>query len=204
MFSGIIHGRMSNRWGPPDSSRRAAARLEELPVQFGKWRMRSPRELSDAEMEQLQPTGYVFREYVNDDTGEALSPILLVGPVGQISVHTPEVCMAGQDYKQQGARQQVPISASPGEADTFWAATFRTNDVGGRYIRVYWGWSTGGPWSAPDNPRFGFAGQPYLYKIQLVTALGREPSRQKEDACQRFLQDFVHEARQYLIVASTE
>ncbi len=33
---------------------------------------------------------------------------------------------------------------------------------------MFWGWGLNGDWSAPENPRFAFRGQSYLYKIYVT------------------------------------
>ena len=41
-------------------------------------------------------------------------------------------------------------------------------------IRIYWGWSTDGKWSAPGAPRFTFARHPSLYKMYVISRV-RDP-----------------------------
>ena len=108
-ISGAIHGRMSNRWGPPQDSRAAAEKLQDLPVQFGSWRLQSSDELSDFIEDTLQCVGYLLRTYANQETGEVVTVTILLGPPGPISVHTPEICFSSRAYEIREERQKVTI-----------------------------------------------------------------------------------------------
>jgi hypothetical protein len=49
------------------------------------------------------------------------------------------------------------------------------------------------------DPRLKFAGQPYLYKIQIQSpALVAEEGEEKEDVCRKFLEEFLPQLQQHL------
>jgi hypothetical protein len=194
LASGVLHGRLTNRWGPPFAMREAAARLDQIPSQFGQWRLRQSRPLEPTAAEMLQCAGCLSRTYENHD-GQAVDVTLLVGPSGPISVHTPEVCFSSQDFTVIEPRKRLSVQDSSGTKGEFWAVTFRANDLQARKLRVCYGWTTDGRWSAPPEPRFTFASSPHLYKIQLTAALLPGQSLKTGDPCQKFLQDFVPVAR---------
>jgi hypothetical protein len=199
LLSGILQGRMSNRWGPSPDTVAAADKLKEIPQQFGDWRLQASEELGKEAENQLQPAGYFVRRYQNQKTGDVVSVTLLLGRPGPTSVHTPEICFGSRNYESRSERQQVAIHRAAGSDDDFWALDYKTDDLRGDLLRVYYAWSTGDRWSAPNDARFAFAGRPYLYKIQLSGLLPPGANPQARDPCREFLQDFVPAARDYLI-----
>jgi len=197
-LSGVLHGRMSNRWGPAPDTLTAANRLREIPERFGDWRMLEAEALSESVRNMLQCSGEVVRRYQNRQNGDIVSVTLLIGPPGPISVHTPEVCFGSRNFRGRGERQAVSIPAVPGENNELWRLDYQVDNLRGDQLRVYYGWSAGGRWTAAKDARFEFAGRPYLYKMQLSSLLpiGGDPAA--PDPCFRFLKDFIPAAKPYL------
>lgn len=197
-LSGWGYGRFSNRWGPPAELVEVGAKLREIPTACGQWKFVSSQDLSEDVREMLESTAEVTRVYVDDQTGEYVSMILVVGPVGPLSIHNPQICFPAQNYRPVDARTPVKIRDAKGTENTLWAATFASKGLEPVKIRVYWGWSTGGPWSAPNDARFAFGGAPHLYKIQCsCLAPASEPSA--GDPSRRFLKDFLAVASPILV-----
>ena len=62
-------------------------------------------------------------------------------------------------------RSEFGITNNDG-THTFRLAEFRNpTSVADDRVAILWGWTTGDAFSAPDNPRLTFAGQPVLYKL---------------------------------------
>jgi hypothetical protein len=205
LASGLVYARVTHRWGASDDMEAAGRALESFPAKFGpaeRWQMRSDETLDESNVKMLQCAGYVARRYENRQTGESVQVLVLLGPTGPISVHTPEICYPSREYAQEGSRQPVAIQDSVGNEHRVWAATFVRNDVSKTRLHVYYGWSTGGVWSAPGSPRFAFAGRPHLYKIQLTVAMPSGRTHGGEDAGVRFLRDFIPAVGPLLGVAS--
>jgi hypothetical protein len=200
VLSGVIQGRMSNRWGPPRAVLAAAEKLDDIPSQFGDWRLTSSDEIIQSTLKMLECTGYILRTYENQATGEAVRMSVLLGPSGPMSVHTPEICYSSRDYTVHEERHQVPIEID-GSSESFWALTFQSNSLDADMLRVYYAWNAGDRWSAPEDPRFAFADRPFLYKIQLASQLPPGADLEAVDPCHKFLKDFVPLARSYLVVA---
>jgi hypothetical protein len=203
VLSGVLQGRMRNRWGPSADTLAAAEKLKEMPREFGDWRFQSSGKLGETAMSQLEPAGYLVSNYENR-AGEVVSVTLLLGPPGPTSVHTPEVCLSSQNYKSLGERKPVAIRRADGSSDELWTLDYRAGNIRGDQLRMYYGWSAGGRWSATPDPRFFFAGQPYLYKIQLSCGLPAPAGGQPSDACRKFLDDFLPVARKCMIEPSTK
>lgn len=197
IVSGAVHGRLSNRWGTPADIPAVADLLTRVPAEFGPWQKESDTRLDARVEEMLECAGYVNRTYRHSTTQERVHVAILLGPPGPIAVHTPEICYSSQDYTITEKPHPVTIeprgqAATPtaaGSAHTLWATTFRSNALDGAALRVYHGWSDGGPWSAPEQPRYTMAGSPYLYKIQLAGPSSADADT--EDVGRQFLEDFL-------------
>ncbi len=189
--AGVLHGRISHRWGPRQDVSAAAQRLTGFPATFGRWQSRESHELAKPVLAALQCAGYLNRSYVNQDTGETVNVALLLGPAGPIAVHTPEVCFSSRDFKQRGDRRLATVRGADETENEFWTVTFDSTGLEKTILRVFYAWTTDGRWDAVESPRFTYAGKPYLYKIQLATTLPPGADLEKNDPCQTFLQDFI-------------
>jgi hypothetical protein len=183
--SGVIHGRLTNRWGTPVDLANAGKRLQEFPAEFGDWKLAEDRPLTEPIRKVLQCAGYVSRIYTHESTGQAVHMVLLVGPPGPTSVHIPEVCYSSQDYRQQGPREAVEISGKAGSATgSFWSLRLQPNGLEAAPLQSYYAWSDGGKWQAAQNPRFTFGGKKLLYKLQLASAAPPTGTKKPESATQ--------------------
>jgi hypothetical protein len=204
LVSGVVQGRMSNRWGHPPDMLAAGKRLEQLPDEFGNWRLLEAGELDPTAQRQLRCAGSVVGTYRNQVTGDTVTMALFLGMPGPISVHTPEVCFPSRDSTLIEKRQRVAIPDSRGFDEEFWALTFRSNDLDGGLIRVYYAWSTGSRWVAAADPRYEYGTRPHLYKIQLSSILPPNSDLAKSDPCREFLRDLVPVARGFMIEPQEE
>ena len=109
LASGIIHGRMTDRWGPAPDTVIAAEKLARFPEEFGDWKLQSKEELGDDTTKMLECVESVCGLYVNRVTGDVVSLMVILGPPGPIAVHTPEICVSSRDYTAQGRRSPITI-----------------------------------------------------------------------------------------------
>jgi hypothetical protein len=198
--SGILQGSLSNRWGVSEMQRQAGAMLEACPEKFTVWEMKKAEKLDQNAIDQLEPYGYIQRIYVNRNNGATVSVTVLLGPTGPIAVHTPEVCYAGRNHEQLGEREKIVIPNGDGN-DSVWKTSFRLNGVDAQLQNIYYAWSSGDHWVAAENPRFSYAVEPYLYKIQVsnaVSAGGFGKAPPKADPAIRFLADFFPALKKHL------
>lgn len=202
IVSGMVQGRMSNRWGPSEFMQTAGKQLDKIPTQFGSWQMLSSQEMSEEARNQLECEGYIYRTYKNQKTGEIVNMTLFVGPAGPTAVHTPEICYSSRAYKQLAPRECTTLLDRSKQEDKFWSLTFRSTGVNADMLQVYYAWSTGDHWLAAGNPRFSLAGQPYLYKIQLASRVPFFADIKNYDPCKNFLRDFLPVTKQYMIEPS--
>jgi hypothetical protein len=201
LLSGGIQGKIRHRWGPPASVLEAAEKLNQVPSQFGAWKlakMKTTNEIDRAEVDMLEAASYTVRNYRVDGLHNDVVVTLLLGATGPIAAHTPDVCLPSYAHKTRGERKRVSITGADATSDSFWALTYQENTAEGKWRRIYYAWSDGGPWSAPDSARYQFAGSPYLYKIQVSANFpgGTDP---ENDDCRKFLRDSVPKLKDCLI-----
>jgi hypothetical protein len=204
LVSGIIQGRLTQRWGPTSMAIEAAKKLQSFPDAFGPWQVQSKNTFKDSVLTELRCIGYLSRTYENQETGTEVNVAVLLGPPGEISVHTPEICFSSKDFTRETKRQRLVFTNPDGSQEEFWSLDFRANDLHGRLLHVAYGWSLGSHWSAPEDPRFIFGGRPYLYKLQLAITGDVQPEMTGENPCRRFLADFIPAIRKYLSDPSHE
>lgn len=165
LAGGLLHGLYAERWAESEELRQAAARLDAVPLRVGDWAGR-PLEGDPVEFERAGARGYWVRSYTNPRTGAAMLAILMVGRAGKMAVHTPEVCYRGAGYDLATAPAAVPVRSDVGDPlGALWTARFVKQAGRSSDLRLFWGWTAGGPWQAAENPRRQFLGAPLLYKL---------------------------------------
>jgi hypothetical protein len=155
--------------------------------------------LPDFAKNELACTGDTLRQYVDTASGATISVTLVVGPVGTIAVHKPEICFPSQNYRLLGQRKRVDVKDSRGLSHAFWAVDFEQQGAEAGTVRVYYAWTTNGVWQAPDDPRYEYLGSPYLYKIQLAAPVVLSTPSATQDPLPAFLSDFLPEAGDELL-----
>jgi len=188
VVSGVIRGRMDQRWGPTPEMVAAADRVAAIPTQIGSWQAITLDQLSAEAVAMLRCTGNVFRVYAHQSTGKRVTVVLMVGPAGPLVMHTPAACYRGSNYRHQQSRTRKQIVDRVGNEHEFSVTTFRENNAGDRLLRVYYSWNHRGQWQAPAGARTAFAGVPMLYKSQ-----GATHDIADVDAAETFLRDALPE-----------
>jgi uncharacterized protein DUF3485 len=200
---GVLHGRLSNRWGPQRDSNLAARRLADpLPTTVGQWKLRREAEVEEAVLSMLQCPAYVSRIYDHQQTGDVIAVAVLVGPPGPISVHTPEICYSSRDYALAGQRTKAEIVAADGRSHSFWKVALDSKQPDATPLEVLYGWSTGTQWQATERPRYAFGGLSHLYKLQLAASVSDQRNAADFDPVQDFLMGFLDQLQPLLVESS--
>jgi hypothetical protein len=203
LTAGWLHGSLSNRWGPrPDAKVAADLFRRELAPEVGNWRMRKESVFEPEVLRILQCPAYISRVYEHQQTGDVVTVMVIVGPPGPVSVHTPEVCYPSQDYTLGGKRRLVPIKDTQGTNHAFWEVALKGNSLVGEELHVMYGWSRGDIWEAHQHPRFGYGGLTHLYKLQLAVPANQQPKGTDFDPSQDFLVNFLPQLKPFLIESS--
>ena len=189
--SGLLEGRFGNRWTKPIDLIAAGQTISEVPEHFGDWELQTAGDLDDQSVKMLQCVGSTQRVYRNRKTGQTVGMFLIVGPPGPTSVHTPEICYSSQDYDHVEDRKLLRVRESelPGEA--FWEVTMHRKNLQAEVLHVAYAWNAGDGWKAAERPRFAFASQPFLYKLQVAGTAGPGVGVVENDPCRAFLWDFL-------------
>jgi hypothetical protein len=197
--SGLLHGRISQRWGFDQRMHDAGTRLTEFPEQLGNWQYEDDFELSKSAIELLDCQGYIHRGYRHRETGEYVKLAVMVGPGSKMSIHVPEICYEASNFTLIESRRVWQVEAND-QQHAFWGVVFKVNDVSQRQLRVLYGWSNGQTWVAPESPRWAVAGEPVLYKLQLAYALQHAGQTEiSEQRLESLLLEIVNALEPYLV-----
>lgn len=196
VVSGLAHGLWTNRWAVSGSLEEALARLDRVPVAIGDWEGTN-FELDQRQLEIGQIDGYLARRYRNRQDGREVTVLLVCGLPGPIAVHTPDICYAGAGYTPMAppVSELVPTDSFPfQEPAGFKTAEFRKEGaIFPESLRIYWSWSDGELWEAPDHPRPRFMTSRILYKIYVINEQPDEDRVQAGEICKAFIRVFLPE-----------
>jgi hypothetical protein len=181
LASGVLYHSLADDSEQLDA---AAARVALAPKIVGAWHAQDLT-IDDRSFEQTGAKGYWMRQYVNQQTKEAVLVILMCGRPGKMAVHTPEVCYSGAGYEIHDQPAACPITNDA----RFWTAKF-TKKPG--HLRLYWAWNARGGWEASPAPRWQFRGEPFLYKLYVSRDISQQASvAPQADVTAEFLREFV-------------
>ena len=162
--------------------------MTDLPAQLGpknpgeadpddpsQWRWQQIGEDQVLEEETLQIAGctdYMYRNYIDNSTGVALTVLVSFGVADRIYPHSPLVCFPANGFQPRGGPWQRTIEfegASPEEqeAASFKALVYGKPSGGYEELReVYYSFWHDGRWQA-DQPQNLFRHRPAMFKIQV-------------------------------------
>jgi hypothetical protein len=201
LASGVAHGLWTHRWTSTQDVAAAAARLPQLPLTLGDWQGQE----MDFDTRQVGPVaGYLYRRYVNQRTGVAVTLSLAFGPSGPVSIHTPDVCYVASGFEAASISKFTPTLDASQPAAEFQTAQFiRTRTAERKYLRVFWSWNAGGVWQVASYPRLAFAPRyPVLYKLHLVREMAAPDEPLEDDPCVEFMQRLLPELQRSVMATS--
>jgi len=208
LATGVVTGTIGNRWQRPHDLGAVAKSLEKITAtpQVGPWRLMDTSRLSPEIAKLLHTSGDISCKYVNDQTGDLVDLVVLVGETGPLSTHSPEVCYSSREYQVVSEPESQKVESAAGPAE-FLSMTLSSDGLDGSLLRVWYAWHNGAQWLAPRNARIALRAEPFLYKIQIATYLtglevGRQPGSRPADekagaaakqaeVCRTFLVDFM-------------
>ena len=191
--SGIVQGFRTDRWTISQELSEAVARINNVPSNFGDW-TGSSMALNQKELDAGGIIGHLSRRYKNRRDGRIIDVLLVCGRPGPISVHTPDICYAGNGYVLRGSPTRLPVTfGEPGQTAEAWRGDFvKQTAVATSGLRILWLWAHGERWIAPDNPRLTFARYRSLYKLYVIRETGGViPDPGEVDPTNQFLADFI-------------
>jgi hypothetical protein len=166
---GVVNGLWTDRWGVPPDVQAAADRCSRLPLEIDGWHGED-QVINERVRALAGIAGYIRRDYTHPINGTVVSISLICGRPGPISLHPPEVCFSGVGYQLVGDKDKYQATSDPAGPTEFWNARFDKQGAQLESLRVYYGWSDGGNWSAPppETARVTFARSKYLYKLYVI------------------------------------
>jgi|GEM_PF-6785752 len=165
--------------------------IRNLPETAGPWRASPAEALSENVLRSLQCRAHASLWFVNIETGERVSLILMAGAAGPMVVHGPELFYENGSFDLVETARTENISSADGRTDTFERVAFRSKSGGQPPRRIYHAWrKSQGGWEAPRNPRLALGGEAMLYKLQVSTSVVAETADGSagSDACRRLLE----------------
>jgi hypothetical protein len=129
----------------------------------------------------------VTTRFVDQTDGTEVWVYVACGPTDSIVAHTPTVCYQANGYTWVGPDLRVRPPGD-GQTDEFVVSNFSfAQATVPTHLRVFWAYSDGGGWTAPENPRRAFRHTPVLFKCYAI----RRPVTPDEpidgDACLRLM-----------------
>lgn len=172
----------------PSSHSPEPARMD-LPIEIGPWMGREtltdPKELTRAGI-----VGFVSRRYLHRGSGAEVMVLLMWGPAGPLSAHSPELCFGGAGYALDAPPTiaRLPVDRA-GKAEFFHGRFHRPESSLPDGLELYWAWRADGLWRISDRPRLAFAGATRLYKLYVARSLAEriEDGAIASDPCRDFL-----------------
>jgi hypothetical protein len=166
--AGLVHGRLTDRWGISGALAEAVARLDRVPRSIGDWEGRDVA-MDRRQIDRAGIQGFLSRSYRNVRDGREATVLLVCGRPGQIAVHTPDVCYRGAGYEPSSAPAPGTVGTGVDRPAEFLKARFcKTSAPVPDALDILWSWNARGAWEVPANPRLGFASYPALYKIYVI------------------------------------
>ena len=210
----LIAGNYRDRWRPSMERQEAGNKLKDIPLRIGDWIANEEKEMLQDEIETLQiGDNYIYRRYINAKTNEEVILILMVGPPGRLTVHSPEICFGGRNYVKENNRVPVsfPVAGNEdGPEDTLWRVLFNNKSIrGGSSIVFYYGLNVGFGWRAVEDPRTEFQWYRNIYKIQVQSyardaknLVGTQEVNASPDPVHAFLTEAFPVIREHLALKS--
>jgi hypothetical protein len=165
-----------------------------LPGTIGPWRSNPAKAVAEEDPLASECRGSASLAYVNSETGEQVSLLLVIGSTAPLIGRTPEACCDGTRFEVLGAPQTETISSAGNASDRFHQVTFRSRSDSSEIHRLYLAWHRAqGAWEAPQNPRLSLGAEPVLFQLQLTTRLAAQTSdaAATPDAARHFLDDLL-------------
>jgi hypothetical protein len=163
-----------------------------VPATVGAWKQEGEdEEIDPRRLAVTEAVGYLSRRYRHSGTGDEVSLLLLCGRPGPISLHPPTVCYQAAGYTQMEGEVLYSVEGPGGPLGSLKTMCASREGVTPDPLRVFWGWSDGGPFEAPEGARTRFARSPYLYKIYVVRRLSRPDEPLADDPAAAFLRELL-------------
>ena len=113
-------------------------------------------------------TDHIIRTYRDEMTGVMLSVLILYGPAGPVTPHTPQVCYPASGFAAVGGMANRKVEYGNGQVAEFRSSVFAKS--GGRstvFQTVYHSYELDGAWSPTIENRKLRRRNPGVFKVQI-------------------------------------
>jgi hypothetical protein len=168
--------------------------IRNLPETAGPWRASPAEALSEDVLRAIQCRAHASLWFVNVETGERVSLIMMAGAAGPMLAHGPELFYESGSFDLVETARTENIPSADGRTDTFERLAFRSKSDRQPLQCVYHAWrKSQGRWEAPRSPRLALGGEAMLYKLQVATSIVAKTADGSagSDACRRLLEVLV-------------
>lgn len=157
-------------WPRRGLDRRPVGRLVAPPevltsTTSGTWQRFDARDLPPSAVATLGARQHWQHAYRCVDSGRPVNATCLEGPPGPIAAHTPEACLARDQFCLDRDPRRVRID----RRHAVWVQSFQPRRFGDPALAVAYAWRDSAGWSAPRYPRFALAGHPSICRFQATT-----------------------------------
>lgn len=156
----------------------ARTRLKQFPDVLGSWRIVMPGlTYGDLVFERKEdyPEESPFiltRQYENIITGEHVILMMVYGKARHISVHTLDHSTSQIRYSLLSRPEPITVSTGTRPAVFRTSRFMKINEGKERGpVRIFWAWSEGDEWEAPEYPRLAFEDAAGLYKMYVFAPI---------------------------------
>lgn len=176
-----------------NQSKEAPFPLKNLPMIVGSWRALEGVETTlDPEIAKIAGSSdHILRTYVNDETGDRASVLVLYGLASLVWGHTPQVCYPAVGFRPLMDYRDVDIPLEGGGKAPFREALYGKTEAGATSRHeVYHSFRNAGEWRADMADQWKrFRSNPGMFKIQVER---RAKSAEIDDgACRDLLAGLV-------------
>jgi hypothetical protein len=198
VLTGLLHGRITDRWGYSGDLQSAVEKLNHLPLLIGDWDGTIVETKHDAASTKGVGAFSTIR-YINRLNGDAVNMTLVAGRPGPLSLHPPTICFPAHGYSQKDApaRKRLALAES-GQADFMFSEFGRPVGAVQETTRIYWSFGVHGAWTVPDNPRVALARNPAVYKLYCFTQSLNVDRRHDEESASQFIGLYLPELKKVL------
>ncbi len=197
LVTGYLHGKLTNRWGYSATLQASIDKLDQLPLTLDQWE--GTIVTKDIEPQTTRFSGaFVVANFVQRQTGDAVSVTLVCGRPGPLSLHPPSICFPAHGYTEKSRPAKMVIPLKGGDVEMLAADYERERPTGAEQIHIRWCYGYDGQLGNPDNPRVTLASRPAVYKLYASRAGLGNRFTTTEDPLQPFLAAFLPELKKVL------
>jgi Protein of unknown function (DUF3485) len=190
--AGLVDGVWTNRWRPAPELAALTAKFDSIPMVIGDWQG-TAFELPPKERAMAGAEACLARRYSNPARGVSVTVLLVGGLPGDISNHTPDVCYPGAGYTTNSP-SPFDYRYSPSNKHAGLRTALATRGgVSPSVLRILWGWNASKGWTAPKEPRWSFASEPWLCKLYVIRETAGSAVKPEDDPSKEFLAVFLPE-----------